>query len=115
MANVPGPAKTSHGNLIVVSALVSGAVVAYDIHGSGASKSEGVKVLGAVALLWGLIFVLGEFSEGLGASVAVFVLLVFLVARKGVVDAIFTSFGGSTTTAGSNATGSSVIAPTTGG
>lgn len=71
---------------------MSGAVVAYDLHAAQAPRQVAVKTVGAVALLWGLIFVIGEFSETLGTSIAVLVMLVFLVARKGAVATLLGTF-----------------------
>jgi hypothetical protein len=78
-------------NLIVVSAAVSTGVVAYELYKTNPGRTQTIKTLGAVILLWGLVFVLGEFSNELGSAIAVFLLLVFLVARQGVVASIFTT------------------------
>jgi len=86
-------------NLTVVSAAVSVGIVAYDLKKASADRTAIVHGLGATVLLWGLIFVLGEFSPELGGAVAVFVLLVFLVARQGAVSALLGAFGSSSSRA----------------
>jgi hypothetical protein len=102
-------------NLIVLGALLSVAVVGWDLHSTQANRQQAIKTLGAVVVLWGLVFVLGEFSPQLGAASGVFLLLVFLVARGGVVSSIFKTVAPSTAQApGRGATGGQ-IAPNTGG
>ena len=87
--------RTSGGrrNLTLVGAVVSAAVVAYDLDTVGADSQTWVRTLGAVGLLWALVFVLAEASPELGSAVAVFLLLVFLVARRGAVSALLAAFG----------------------
>lgn len=84
-------------NLVTVGALVSLAVTGYDLKIAGADSQEWVRTVGALVLLWLLVYVLAELSPQLGGAVSVFLLVVFLVARRGAVSALeraFASKGG---------------------
>lgn len=86
--------QASSHPLVTTGALISLGVTAWDLKAQSANRTVVVKTVGAVVLVWGLIFVLSEVSEQLGNAVAVFVTLVFLVARRGVVQAVSSRFGG---------------------
>lgn len=111
-----GPRSYSNpgkNDLVVVGAALSVGLVAFDIHSNQVPRAQAVKELGAVVLLWGLVFVLSEFSSGLGTSVAVFVLLIFLVARRGAVSALFSLYGGNAVSSAPQAFTPSTIATAT--
>jgi hypothetical protein len=86
----PGTAR----RLVVISMLVSGSVITYDLlrgnasRGSGAPSGEAFRVLWAVGVLFLLLTIGADIAPSLTGPLAGLIMLSILIGRSSAVDAI---------------------------